>query len=161
MKLQFDPSTIDALQWRIDDRFDHYVRNLTGDGEVVLTGGAAVDDDGQYLFPAVAGKGGSSTACFSGSVEYKAYMGVLSLRISAPRITVGEHDLRLSVQDIASQGADVELATAPLVGRAPGMDPIEFRLTEAGSEMFFGKYPPGWLLAPAKLKVRKSKVVVL
>ncbi|GAB13280.1 hypothetical protein ARGLB_037_01310 [Arthrobacter globiformis NBRC 12137] len=150
---------IEALRWRIDDRFDHYVRHLAGDGEVVLNEGAGADPDGQYLFPFSANEDAlPGTLCFSGSVEYKAYLGVLALRIAGPRITINGSEACLSVEgDGVFQGARLELATARIEDHTPGLAPIGFRLTAAGSEMFFGKYPPGWLLAPATIKYRKPQ----
>ncbi|SDP42702.1 Htaa protein [Arthrobacter sp. ok909] len=150
IKLRRAPGGADSLQWRIDASFDNYVRNQTGDGTVTVSGGASRDDDGYYHFPRLDTSSGGENVRFGGSVEFRAYMGVLSLRIADPSLHVSQDMVRMYiVDDAAPAGTRIELATAALDHGQVGLAILDLRLTERGSELFFGKYPAGAPLAPA------------
>lgn len=150
IELKRAPRGADSLQWRIDASFDNYVRNQTGDGTVTVSAGASRDDDGYYYFPRMDTSAGSENLRFGGSVEFRAYMGVLSLRIADPSFRVSQDMVRMYiVDDAAPAGTRFELATATLEPGQVGPARLDLRLTERGSELFFGKYPAGSPLAPA------------
>ncbi|WP_164520356.1 HtaA domain-containing protein [Specibacter cremeus] len=147
------PQGIDALRWGINTRFDDYVRQHAGDGEVTLADGAMRDEEGNYLFPRRAeSPGDDGVVAFGGSVEYRAYLGVLAVRIAEPTLTVTDGQVRLHiVDDHAPSGTRLELATAALDSAPAGGLTLHPRLTERGAEMFLGKYPAGAPLAPLGL----------
>ncbi|MDN4644215.1 HtaA domain-containing protein [Arthrobacter sp. PsM3] len=150
IKLRRAPGGADSLQWRIDASFDNYVRNQTGDGTITVSAGASRDDDGYYHFPRIDTSSGSGNLQFGGSVEFRAYLGVLSLRIADPSLHVSRDMVRMYiVDDAAPAGTRLELATATLEPGRVGPVMLDLRLTERGSELFFGKYPAGAPLAPA------------
>ncbi|WP_211320773.1 HtaA domain-containing protein [Arthrobacter livingstonensis] len=144
------------LRWRINIGFDDYVRCQTGDGTVTTSGGAFRDVDGSYVFPLTeAPEQPEGTMAFLGEVSFRAYMGVLAVRIAKPTLTLVDGVLELSIiDDAAPAGTRMVLATA-----TPGnlgsvvLDP---RLTDRGSELFFSKYKVGSSLAPIHLHVASS-----
>lgn len=147
-----------ALHWRIENRFDDYVRHQTGDGQVALDG-VSVDAHGQYVFPAISNEDAPpGTLCFSGSVEYTAYLGVLTLRIAQPQVMFTADEARLFVRGARPYDEPSILAVAGTENHAA--TPLMFRLTDLGSEIFFGKYPPGWPLAPAQIQYRKHQEAI-
>lgn len=160
MSSTIEPSTVEALLWGIDTRFDHYVRTLTGDGEVILSEEVTERSDGTYTFPA-AGKTHTSAGTFDfiGSVVYRAYLGILTLGITEPRLVVSGNEVQLSVRDDESGDGRLDLATGELRAQDPHRATFELRLTEQGSGFFFGKYPTGWTLAPATLKFNDAQGV--
>ncbi|WP_309076393.1 HtaA domain-containing protein [Paenarthrobacter sp.] len=148
-KLRRAPAGTHSLQWRIDPAFDDYVRNRTGDGTVTLSAGATRDDDGYYHFPRTVALGDHETLRFGGSVEFRAYLGVLSLRIAEPSLHVADGVVHLYIADDSSPaGTRLELATANIEPGATGSMLLDLRLTERGAELFLGKYPAGTSLAP-------------
>jgi hypothetical protein len=151
-KLRRTPAGTHSLQWRIDPAFDDYVRNRTGDGTVTLSAGATRDDDGYYHFPRIITSGDPENLHFGGSVEFRAYLGVLSLRIAEPSLHVSRGVVQLFiVDDSAPLGARLELATASIEPDAAGSMVLDLRLTERGAELFLGKYPAGTPLAPLSI----------
>ncbi|MBE4717887.1 HtaA domain-containing protein [Pseudarthrobacter sp. AB1] len=149
MKLRRAPAGTHSLQWRIDPAFDDYVRNRTGDGTVVLSAGATRDDDGYYQFPKIGSSLDPVNLRFGGSVEFRAYLGVLSLRIADPSFHITHDVVRMFVvDDNAPAGTRLELATAAIEPGRTGSVMLDLRLTEAGSELFLDKYPAGTPLAP-------------
>lgn len=152
MKVRPTPGGADSLQWRIEPAFDSYVRNQTGDGTVTVSSGASRDDDGYYLFPSIDASPDPASLHFGGSVEFRAYMGVLSLRIAEPSFHVSRDVVRMYiVDDAAPAGTRLELATAAIEPGQVGRVLLDLRLTEQGSELFFGKYPAGTPLAPVNV----------
>jgi len=152
MKLRRTPTGRKSLQWRIDSAFDNYVRNQTGDGTVVLSEGALRDADGYYHFPRI--DSGEDAQCmrFGGSVEFRAYLGVLSLRIAEPSLHIFPDVVRMYiVDDSAPAGTRLELATAAIEPGLTGKVVLDLQLSERGSELFLGKYPVGAPLAPASV----------
>lgn len=148
MKLRRAPADVDSLQWRIEPAFDSYVRTQTGDGTVTLSAGATRDGQGYYHFPRTDTCQDPANLRFGGSVEFRAYMGVLSLRIAEPSLHVSGDRVHLYiVDDAAPAGTRLELATATIAPGHTGRVLLDFRLTERGSELFFGKYPAGAPLA--------------
>ncbi len=147
-KLMRAPAGTPSLQWRIDPAFDDYVRNRTGDGTVMLSDGATRDNDGYYHFPKIGSSLDRGNVYFGGSVEFRAYLGVLSLRIADPSFHVTGDVVRMFiVDDNAPAGTRLELATAAIEPGRSGSVMLDLRLTEVGSELFFGKYPAGTPLA--------------
>lgn len=145
------PAGTDSLRWRIDPAFDDYVRNRTGDGTVTVTAGASYDKEGFYSFPRTSDPAGLH---FGGAVEFRAYLGVLSLRIAEPGIQISQGVAHLSiVDDAAPTGTRLELATATLAPQQAGSTLLDLRLTERGSELFFGKYSAGAALAPINVQL--------
>ncbi|MDQ0237637.1 HtaA domain-containing protein [Arthrobacter bambusae] len=152
MKLRQAPAGTHSLQWRIDPAFDDYVRNRTGDGTVTLSGGATRDDDGCYHFPGIAGAGDLENLHYGGSVEFSAYLGVLSVRIAEPSLHLSSGMVHLYiVDDSAPAGTRLELATASVEPGAKDDILLDLRLTERGAELFLGKYPAGTPLAPLSI----------
>ncbi|MCZ9882569.1 HtaA domain-containing protein [Arthrobacter sp. B2a2-09] len=152
MKPRPTPAGADSLQWRIDGAFDSYVRNQAGDGTVTLSDGASRDGDGYYHFPRIGAPSDPATLRFGGSVEFRAYMGVLSLRIAEPSFHIFQDVVRMYiVDDAAPAGTRLELATATIEPGRAGRAMLDLRLTERGSELFFGKYPAGASLAPVNV----------
>ncbi|WP_168709330.1 HtaA domain-containing protein [Arthrobacter sp. PAMC25564] len=150
VELKQAPRGADSLQWRVDASFDNYVRNQTGDGTVTVSAGASRDHDGYYYFPRIDTSSGSENLHFGGAVEFRAYMGVLSLRIADPSFHISQDMVRMYIMDDAAPaGTRLELATATLEPGQVGPAVLDLRLTERGSELFFGKYPAGTTLAPA------------
>jgi hypothetical protein len=151
-KLRRAPAGTDSLQWRIDPAFDDYVRNRTGDGTVILSAGATRDDDGYYHFPRIVTSGDPENLHFGGSVEFRAYLGVLSLRIAEPSLHASGGVVHMYiVDDSAPVGTRLELATAAIEPGATGSMLLDLRLTERGAELFLGKYPAGTPLAPLNI----------
>lgn len=142
----------DSLQWRINPGFDNYVRNQTGDGTVTVSDGAFRDEGGYYHFPRTDTPADPDSLHFGGSVEFRAYLGVLSLRIAGPSFQVSRNLLRMFiVDDAAPAGTLLELATAAIEPGQVGSVMLDLRLTERGSDLFFGKYPAGTPLAPVNV----------
>jgi hypothetical protein len=151
-KLRRAPAGTHSLQWRIDPAFDDYVRNRTGDGTVILSAGATHDDDGYYHFPRIVTSGDRENLHFGGSVEFRAYLGVLSLPIAEPSLHVSGGVVHMYiVDDSAPVGTRLELATAAIEPGATGSMLLDLRLTERGAELFLGKYPAGTPLAPLNI----------
>lgn len=145
------------LRWRINIGFDDYVRRQAGDGTVTTSGGAFRDADGSYVFPSIEAPGQlEDTMAFLGEVSFRAYMGVLAVRIAEPTLTLVDGVLELSIiDDAAPAGTRMVLATATPDDLGSGaLDP---HLTEHGSEMFFSKYPAGSSLAPIHLCAAASE----
>lgn len=147
------PQVISAsLRWRINASFDDYVRNQTGDGEVFLSEGAQRDDDGHYVFPAHAACDEDGVIAFDGSVDFRAYRGILALRVAEPQFKLIDDLIHLSVvDDAAPAGSRLDLATATLESSRVGQTTLDLRLTDRGSELFLGKYPAGAPLAPVTI----------
>lgn len=159
MKLGQDPTGTNSLQWRIEPAFDDYVRNRTGDGIVTLSAGATRDNDGYYHFPAIGSSLDLGNLRFCGSVEFKAYLGVLSLRIADPSFHIGADVVRMFItDDNAPVGTRLELATAGIEPRSTGNVVLDLRLTEIGSELFYGQYAPGAPLAPVTVLLSATPV---
>jgi hypothetical protein len=152
MKLRQASAGSTTLQWRIEPAFDDYVRNRTGDGTVILADGASRDSDGFYRFPRTGAFRDCKNFHFSGSVEFRAYLGVLSVRIAEPSLHVAEDKVHMYiVDDSAPAGTRLELASAAIKPGATGVTNLDLRLTERGAELFMGKYPAGTPLAPIEL----------
>lgn len=150
-------ATSASLRWRINASFDDYVRNQTGDGEVILGEGVQRDEDGYYVFPAHAPSDEGGVIAFGGSVDFQAYRGILALRVAEPRFQVIDDSIHLTVvDDAAPAGSRLELATATLDSSVTGPTTLDLRLTDRGSELFFGKYPAGAPLAPVTITLPTS-----
>ena len=151
-KLRRAPAGTHSLQWRIDPAFDDYVRNRTGDGTVTLSAGATRDDDGYYHFPRIVTSRDHENLHFGGSVKFRAYLGVLSLRIADPSLHVAGGMVHMYIaDDSAPAGTRLELAAAAIGPGATGSMLLDLRLTERGAELFLGKYPAGSPLAPLNI----------
>ena len=146
-----------SLRWRINASFDDYVRNQTGDGEVILSDGARRDEDGNYVFPAHAARSEDGLITFAGSVEFRAYRGILALRVAEPQFKRVDDVVFLSVvDDAAPAGSRLDLATATIESSHVGQASLDLRLTERGSDLFLGKYPAGASLAPVTITLPTS-----
>jgi Htaa len=147
----------DSLRWSINPSFDNYVRTQTGDGTVTVSAGASRDSDGFYHFPKLSGSSDPANLHFGGSVDYFAYLGVLSLRIAEPSLHFDRNVVRMYiVDDAAPAGTRLELATATNDAGLTGDVTLQFALTERGSELFFGKYHAGTPLAPLTVYLPSS-----
>lgn len=140
------------LRWRVAPAFDDYVRNRTGDGIVTLSEGASRDEDGCYYFPADEPSSDAQDLRFQGAVEFRAYLGVLSVRIAQPSLHLRPGIMSMHIADDAGPtGTRLELATATIEPGTVREVTLDLRLTERGSELFLGKYPVGAPLAPLSI----------
>jgi hypothetical protein len=156
-RISRNAADVDSLRWSINPSFDNYVRTQTGDGTVTLSAGASRDNDGYYHFPTLPGSSDPTNLHFGGSVDYYAYLGVLSLRIAEPSLHFDRNVVRMYIADDgAPAGTRLELATAANASGLPGEVTLHFALTERGSELFLGKYPAGTQLAPLTVHMGSS-----
>ncbi|MCX4098487.1 HtaA domain-containing protein [Nocardia sp. alder85J] len=154
------PSSGDApfhgLRWGIKPSFLSYVSN-TPDGRGYLNAGAGITDRNELLFPldereSPADTGADRVFTFGGDVCFTAHMGMLYVRITAPRIVLRGDSGELIAPDPAS-GSDVRLVTFTLA--EPVTEPSRLRweatdvqLTPEGVPMFGDVYQAGEPFAP-------------
>ncbi|HEX7132544.1 MAG TPA: HtaA domain-containing protein, partial [Iamia sp.] len=156
------------LDWGVRESFRRYITGSIAHGEIAVSDGATVDEDGTFRFPAETGSvvDGVVEAGFGGALRFTGHDGTgtppgvpaLDLTISAVRVSVAG-DTGTLVADVASRGLDdgaiatyddVTFAQLDLAAVTP--TPVEgglhyaavtAALTEDGSAAFADFYAPG------------------
>lgn len=139
----------ERLEWSVLSRFTDYVLAMR-DGGVLVEEGATRTPDGVFVFPlqSVDVDADQTTYSFGGVVQFIGHSGMLNVLLDAIRISVGGDDrARISIGDGVNL---LELAEGDADRTAAGVI-ISPTLTDAGSDMFFGRYARGMALDTARL----------
>ena len=142
-----------GLRWAVRGSFLRYVSALP-DGRCRVAAGATLVEGPAFSFPRVGDPDPGAVDLvhrFTGTVEFTAHLGMLSLRIAEPWL-----DWSGDTPVITIAGPDqsrIRLATCLLAS-----DPAtrvwhgrEVRLTQDGAELFGGSYAVGALLDPFQM----------
>jgi Htaa len=141
--------SVTALEWAILQRFVSYVHSSPG-GSVELLGAASWTAEGAIVFPydAIEPEG---TLRFSGGVRFVAHGGMLDVAVDDVRLELSGVSFEIT---IAGDSPDDRFALA--AGATSGLlagAPIDVRLTDDGSDLFFRRYPEGYDLDPLRLRL--------
>lgn len=138
------------LRWAIHRSFDEYLRTRTSDGIVELRGGVTRDDTGEFLFPVDARRSTADRLVVEGTVEYRAYLGVLTVRIAQLEVERGDGGWAVSIAEPRGiPGERLVIAIASDEASAPDAHlDLRPRLTQDGADLFLGRYEVDSDLAP-------------
>lgn len=157
-------STATGLVWAFKRSFVQYIAQMP-DGRMSVTGGADVDGmNFHFETLSVAGNSDSGTLAFRGDVRFAGHGNLLFVGIADPVIVFDGGDAIVTVQLPSNvQGATerIDLASGSLA-LTERQDQLErytvsgLGLTEAGSELFGGVYPPGEQLDDIHFTISRS-----
>lgn len=155
---------VDALQWAFHRGFSGYVARLP-DGRVEAVEGAEVLEDGTFRFPAShdavtdTGPERPRSHRFTGAVRFTGHHGMMAVTLSAPALEppppgagAGAGSPWALIDDPFAPGERMTLAGLAIPSGADvGQTSAAPQLTEEGSDLFLGTYPPGTPLEPLTL----------
>lgn len=136
-----------TLRWTVRPSFVRYVQVMAG-GSCAAVDGAEVDAAGVFQFPLTeaAEQDGSWRAEFAGGARFLAHGGFLDVDLHGLRLRITPDGAALDIAagpgrygTIATMYPVTPVREAGLI-RWPGFVPL---LTEGGSAVFGGVYPPG------------------
>ncbi|KAA9159028.1 hypothetical protein FPZ12_020980 [Amycolatopsis acidicola] len=145
------PADFTGLTWGIKSSFVAYVAR-TPDGKAYLSRGAGVNERNEILFPHKeneATDANGTVFAFGGLVQFDAHFGMMSVRISEPRVTVIDGKGELTVPNPDSAGGEyMRLVTFDLAGPVADdgrerWDATDVRLAPEGVELFGETYQAG------------------
>lgn len=156
--------TLVGLRWAIKGSFLDYIARAPG-GTGALSDGALATETRQVVFGPdgeqrlTADHDGRSLA-FRGTVTFKAYSGVLFVRISNPAVTINDGIGELTVVDPFNGEGEQRLRLATfeiedhlIVDGFEHWAASNVRLAQEGRELFNDVYPAGELLEPITIIV--------
>lgn len=146
-----------GLAWGVKDSFVNYIQS-SRDGQIVVSDGAGVTESDEFHFP-IAGMTTTDTQiqiAFSGSVQFLAHFGMLSVTIANPRMI-----LRAQTAELAVAGANngwihllhLELPAREAEGRTHMWRDMPAKLVETGLELFGNTYNEGEPMASTTLRI--------
>ncbi|MGO3153886.1 MAG: HtaA domain-containing protein [Galactobacter sp.] len=146
--VEADTITEAGLVWRIKASFVDYIEAMP-DGRVHVSDGARSTDDG-FFFPS-AGTDNAGTESFSGTVSFNGHHGLLCINITDPTVlaATGSRPRTIEIADTISPGGRLQLArlvSVPEAAPSAATRTYQPRLTDAGSDLFFERYPAGTVL---------------
>ncbi|MGN7201385.1 HtaA domain-containing protein [Arthrobacter sp. SAFR-044] len=136
------------LAWSMKQSFLRYVARLS-DGRCSATDGAEPSETEGFTFEvsAMQATNHGLSLAFRGDLRFSGHHGALFLRIADPAILVDGPHGTLSIAGGDADAPRVPLATFTAAvdssGPALRIAGTGLMLTEAGSELFIGIYPPG------------------
>lgn len=154
-----------GLYWRVKGSFVAYLTSMA-DGSCAISGGADVDTTGLFRFPAAntANPGPDAwTLRFEGTVRFSGHFGALDVTIERPTVEMTLSGGWLSASTGAPDRRRIQLATLrpatpTRIGETLLWPPLIPALTEEGSELFGGAYPPGLELDALKIAVDATDI---
>lgn len=146
-----------GLVWGVRESFVEYILSMP-DGRIILGGNCAPTDTGKFAFPYLGRRNSGRETIrlqFGGSVEFFAHFGMLSVTFSNPMLELAAEGSTVSVE---SDGRSVLIASVelPEMTHYGGMaiwNEAGVSLTDHGSALFGGTYPPGTPLDPLSLRI--------
>lgn len=151
-----------GLGWAVKESFVQYVRRSRG-SRVWVDGGAAATSTDDFYFPLRAAETvGDSVVVFyfAGMVGFAAHMGMLSLRVSSPRVEIelssGAGILSVEQSDGMRRIAHVRLGQPIVDGAVYMWLGAEVALTAVGAELFEANYAAGERMSPLTLRVPRE-----
>lgn len=146
-----------GLVWGVRQSFVQYILSMP-DGRIILGGNCAPTDTGKFTFPYRERRNSGADMMrlqFGGSVEFFAHFGMLSVTFSNPVLEVAATGGTLSVEADSRSVviATVELPELTLYRDMAVWNEAGVSLTEHGSALFGGTYPPGTQLDPLTLRI--------
>jgi hypothetical protein len=152
-----------GLTWAIKRRFIAYLAQLP-DGAFSVADGATHDGGTLFTFPALAGaepgRLGTLPLRFGGILRLSGHLGMLHVKIAAPRIETFGSVTVLTIADPDDEAPDRRVAFARLTLPDPIIDRsfvtwagIDAALTTEGSELFGARYPEGEPLEPVTIRL--------
>jgi hypothetical protein len=167
--------------WGLKESFRNYINGPIAHGQISVSDGATVNDDGSFRFTLVGGTydlaAHAASADFDGTVHFTGHDSgagpLLDLTLSDPRVeTVGDSGTLYADMKSKSLASgelvdypDVALAALDLSasGVVPGAEeisiaPIAASLTESGVPAFADFYPAGTVLDPLALTLSYAPV---
>lgn len=139
-----DPMVMRGLRWCVNPAFEEYVRVAADSSSVTASDDAVQVDEATYFFPddSTSDHAGSGET-FRGTVSYVAYLGILDVQISAPRLVPDGELTRILIRDMNwSKPRWREFGTLLTANISSGAE-TDVELSEFGSELFMGRYPVG------------------
>ncbi|MBT2266053.1 MULTISPECIES: HtaA domain-containing protein [Rhodococcus erythropolis group] len=144
-----------GLVWGVRESFVQYILSMP-DGRIILGRNCAPTDTGKFAFPYLErrnSRSGMMRLQFGGSVEFFAHFGMLSVTFSNPMLEIDADGGTLSVEADGRSVliASVELPEMTYFGGMAIWKEAGVSLTDHGSALFGGTYPPGTPLDPLSL----------
>ena len=142
-----------ALTWPVKESFLAYVRRMGGRVTIVRP---AYPGEHGFAFPHAPAPGTAQPRelTFTGGVAFSAHGGALDITLAEPVLVADEQGILLTVAAPARPEGGTRAVIAVLAGsgltQAPGDEAVALvpRLTEDGSALFGGVYPPGETMDP-------------
>ncbi|MEV8180681.1 HtaA domain-containing protein [Specibacter sp. NPDC078692] len=126
-----------SLDWGVKESFRTYLGSSIAKGTITTDGGATVNDDGSYRFPAVSFNATNKVASYSGSVSMVGHEGALQVTLSNLRLDVKGGKL---LADVISKSLDekAELKSYPGVALVA----VDTKTVSSGADGISGKNLP-------------------
>lgn len=147
-----DPIVMRGLRWCVNPAFEEYVRRAADSSSVTASDDAVQVDDATYFFPEDPTSDHADRGeAFLGTVSYVAYLGILDVQISAPRLVPDDALTRILIRDMNwSKPRWREFGTLPTADISSGAE-TDVELSEFGSALFMGRYPVGSMVGRLRL----------
>jgi hypothetical protein len=143
------------LTWGVKASFRSYV--ASAEGTITLSDGAAIADDGAFIFFAEAGGNfaiaadgtASGSMRFKGTVTFEAHGGMLKVAVSELGLEAGEEGLVLTAPEGPLNQRRCAIAElGPVESGVGGVVMIASQITIDGMYQIADNYPPGTALDP-------------